>query len=199
MRTLIAGEGPTELGSLSNDPAYRFGSDGKPKSDGVILALLNQVAPGHFEVEDGLLWKHIRKYRAGRHRGAEQRNVMGLALYATERGFAAAVFARDRDRSSQRAEELELGLREANETFGVPIAGGVAEEALEAWLLALLDDTDAEKHENPKSVLAGRGIETVAAKVELVIQRGGGLMQGQKCAPSLEIWVDRVRELVASL
>jgi hypothetical protein len=197
MRTLIAGEGPTELGDFAKEGPYRAAGGNERPKEGVIEALLERVAPGCFRIADGLAWKRIVKYRAGAYRKAEERNVMGLALYVRERGFEAAVFTRDRDREIARGQAIERGISAANATFGSVLAGGVAVEAIEAWLLALLEDRKAESHSDPKGVLEARGVAVLEEKVDVVRSaERERLLQAELLAPSFASWASRVRALI---
>ena len=120
------------------------------------------------EVIDGVLWRRIRKYRAGGHRSAEVRNVLGLALLASERGLG-VVFLRDRDRDEERQAAIEDGIRSAGAAFPkVRVAGGCAVESIEAAGLWALGDRKAEEWTDPKAELARRGHTGVDALVDLL-------------------------------
>jgi hypothetical protein len=128
MGLLLVGEGRHEIGDWY---------DGRPtpgaRSPGVVEVLLRKVRPDGWEIEEALLWKSVRKYRPGGHRGAETRTVLGIVQRAAERDLAAVVFSRDRDSEKpegrRRESEVERGIAEARTVFpqGPPIAGGVAE------------------------------------------------------------------------
>jgi hypothetical protein len=186
MLTLLAGEGPTEIGGHARDPAY---PDERP---GVLFALLEALAPERYVVTDGVLWKSIRKYKAGEHRHAEERNVLGLALMGLERKCQAVVFTRDRDRNAAREKEIETAITAAKEKFRLAIVGGVAIEAIESWMLALLGDEKAEQHVDPKAELAKRGVSTVEDKVGVVRKEAGNFAEAQRRCPSLATWVARL-------
>ena len=137
MRVLLAGEGKTELGEWAKEPAYRD----QPPERGVLVALLDRVRADPFTVVDGILWTRIRKYRAGNHAASETRNVLGLALMARRARCDAVVFARDRDGSIVRQRDLEEGIQRAREEFAdLKLAGGIAIENIESWVLVLLGD-----------------------------------------------------------
>ena len=135
MKILIAGEGPTELGGWYAESMWRE----EPIARGVIEALLLRVCADGWRIVDGITWKRIRKYRAGQHRSAETRTILGLALDAKERGAAVVAFTRDRDGDLEREADIEAGIARAAELFSdMCIIGGAAREDTEAWILALL-------------------------------------------------------------
>lgn len=151
MKVLIAGEGPTELGRYFHARSYRAIDD-----VGVLEALLLKAYPNACAVDDGVVWKAIRKFRAGGHRGAETRAVIALAQRALEAGFDAVAFTRDRDRDVDREAEIARGIEDARKLFPhVHVGGSVAVEAIESWILGLLGDGKCESHARPKEQLAG--------------------------------------------
>jgi hypothetical protein len=186
MLTLLAGEGRTEIGGYAGDPAY---PDERP---GVLFALLETLAPGRYVVTKGVLWKSIRKYKAGQHRGAETRNVLGLALMGFDSDCQAVVFTRDRDRSAAREKEIEMAIKTATGMFSIAIVGGMAVEAIESWMLALLGDEKAEKHADPKAELAKRGVNTVEDKVRVVRQEAAKLDEAKRRSASFATWAARL-------
>jgi len=139
--------------------------------------------------------KSIRKFTAGGHRKAEEKNVMGLALYAKERGYRALIFTRDRDGRVKREEAIEAGITKAAAEFDVAIAGAVAVEAIEAWLLALLGDLKADQYNDPKTELDNRGYTTLDQKLELIDAHQGGLQRAEVSAFWLGMWSARVRAI----
>jgi hypothetical protein len=191
MRTLIAGEGLTELGDFVRTPSYRS----NPVVPGVLQALMELAAPGRFQIVDGVVWKSIRKFKAGEHRAPETRNVMGLALEAKERNCVAVVFARDRDRDRPREADVERGIQRAVEVFGVAVGGAVAVEALEAWLLALEGDSSAETYADPKAQLESAGAGSLDEKVDVVRSEGSRLREAGALSPSLATWTSRIQKI----
>lgn len=166
MKTFLGGEGPDDLGRWSKEPTYAEVSD----EVGVFEALLRRVVPAA-EIVGGHPWKRIPKYRVDRSiRAAEIQNVVGLTQLAWERGAEALVFARDRGRDEDREQDVNAGVEKAREKFpDMKIAGGMAIESLEGWVLAMLGDTRAEAHGRPKDVLAEQHqIRTREEKVRVV-------------------------------
>ncbi len=80
------------------------------------------------------------------------------------------MFARDRDRSEEREAEVEARIEEGATRFAeVAIVGGVATEAIEAWVLELLGDRMAHQHSRPRTPLADdHGVEGLARVVEII-------------------------------
>lgn len=142
MRIWLAGEGPTELGDWGNHPANRS----TPAALGLLEALLRQVRAEGWEVHGGIRWKDIIKVGVGAHRRAETRNVLGAALDALENGCDALVFVRDRDRDTAREATIERGVLEAKRELKLGVAGCLAVEAVEAWVLALRGEQWSEMH-----------------------------------------------------
>jgi hypothetical protein len=192
MKVFIAGEGPDELGDWARHPAYRP-TKREDYARGIIIALL---ARGGIDVEviDASLWKHIPKFRAGDHRHPETRTVLGLALRAEEKKCDALVFVRDRDRDEGREQDLEAGISDASARFSLTIAGGMAVEETEAWILALLGERGSERHADAKSTLATRHeIESCADMVEVI--DNADLTKLPDDAVSLRRWLERARAL----
>lgn len=154
-RVFLAGEGRTELGDWQNEPQYRA----NPPELGVLEALLlRRVGGGAFAVQEAIRWTKIPLYKAGDRRSPESRRIRGLAVRADEGGCDVLVFSRDRDGDEEREERVEQGIAEAVEQHAnLAIAGGVAVEMIEAWLLALLRERKSEELTDPKSRLRERG------------------------------------------
>lgn len=189
MKVLLAGEGSDELGSLAQEPPYR-----EPYEQGVLECLARRYA-SEIQVEDGVTWKRVRKYRAGNHLRAETRTVLGLALYADERKCT-LVFSRDRDGYEAREDEIEQGITEAQSLFpNLLIVGGTANEELESWILSLLGDAKAESYSDPKAKLAERGILPRAQKVD--VARASDLLNLPHGANSLRRWLERATKAFA--
>jgi hypothetical protein len=145
-------------------------------------------------------WKDIRKYRAGGHASAEERNVLGAALQAVEKGCRVVAFTRDRDGDVQRGKDVERGVATALQQHdsALFVAGGVAVEAIESWILSLRGQPGAEQLSNPKSRFnqafrENEGEGTTAQMVRVV----AGAELDQKTLPadgwSLRRWVAGAR------
>ena len=189
MRVLLAGEGKTDLGEWAKEPAYRT----EPGEQGVLTALLERIAKG-LTVVDGVVWKAIRKYRAGNHASAEERNVLGLALRALQTRCDALVFSRDRDGYPERERDVEAGIAKARDLSSkLEIVGGVAIENIEAWVLVLCGERGEElTGSRTKERLEVLGIATTRQKVDVVASAAlGNLPPG-----SLATWVDRARSVL---
>ena len=124
-RAFLAGEGRNELGTAAQTVQPNV------PVPGVLHALLHHVTQDPWELASAVQWKNIRKFQAGNHRSAEERNVRGAALMATESGADLLAFVRDRDKDKQRQKDIELGI---SKVTSVAVAGGVAIERLEDWI-----------------------------------------------------------------
>lgn len=196
MKVFLAGEGPTDLGE-------HFDVNSTLGVKGVLVALLDKIGFEH-EVVGAVPWKKIRSFRAGgsrrnvaRPKGFKRREhlaVLQLRLMAKERSDAEAViFMRDRDRNTARETDLEAGLAEAVASPGPPVAGGMAVEETEAWILAWLGDPKAERYPNPKLPLESEHqITTTDAMCAVIEDRPvPALDEGS----SLRRWLGRVKAL----
>ena len=162
---------------------------------GVLIALLERVDGSAFTVAEGTMWKKIRKYRAGKHASAEERNVLGLALQACETQCSALVFSRDRDGDVGRERKLERGIQRARELFpNLEMIGGVAVENIEAWILVLLGYPGERLSPNKtKPELEARGIATLDDKLAVVAKsRLDEVPPG-----SLRNWLENARDVFA--
>jgi len=200
-KILLSGEGRNELGGWANEPAYR-----DPSRIGVLEALLRKAASGGFRIGDAVVWKGIRKYRAGQHWGAETRAVLGLVLDAKERGFDAVAFTRDLDgekpEHEQRKTDVVRGIEEAPHTIedAPPIIGGLAVQRLESWILAMAGVTSTEQMKKAQvdRQLEALGIheKDTAAMVQATLRAD---IEGlPKDALSLRNWLDRARDVLSS-
>ncbi|MCK6685844.1 MAG: hypothetical protein L6R30_25895 [Thermoanaerobaculia bacterium] len=188
-KVFLAGEGRHELGGWFDLPPYRD-TDSSP---GVLETLLRKVAPeGDWQVGGAVVWKNIRSFKVGGHRTAESRKVLGAAQMAKEANCDVLAFTRDRDRSHERQRDVEVGMTEAGEELEV--AGGVAIENLDAWILALRGERESESLADPKSKLSERGIQTTEEKVEAV--QAADVRAIPPDAKSLQVWLDRAREVL---
>lgn len=162
----LSGEGSDDLGGWYDEPRYR--SD--PPRMGVIEALLRNVSKVDFTIVDARVWKRIRKFRAGNHAQPETRNVLGLMNEAEEARCDVLVFVRDQDGDDDRRASIEAGIRIACDgRFTPALVGGVAIQEIEAWVLALRGERNAESHADAKAVLRKKhSIMKCAEKVAAV-------------------------------
>jgi hypothetical protein len=193
MNVFLAGEGVDELGDWFHHPSYRVGRD----APGILESLLAHVSHDVI-VADGRAWKSIRKYKAGDYARPETRNVLGLALEASESDCDVLVFARDRDGDPDREVDIERGIGDAQLKFpNLRIAGCAAAQQIEAWILGLLKEAGSEKHKDSKTALASRyGIVSRQQKVAAVAAADVGQIPGD--AHSLLLWIDRARQAFGS-
>lgn len=199
-KILLAGEGKNELGGWVDPLPYR-----DPSRPGVLEALLRKVAPAAWEIRGVVIWKNIRKFRAGQHRGAEARAVLGLVQEAKERRFDAVVFTRDRDgekpEHEQRERDIAFGLEEAPSVFpgAPPIVGGLAVQRLESWVLALtgVKLTEPMKRVEVDRQLAAAGIPAKDTDAMVDAASHANLEALPDDARSLRQWLDRAREVLS--
>jgi hypothetical protein len=194
-KLLLAGEGPDELGRWFRERPYRQSARDGAEVPGILEALLAKLDLAPWEIADAVRWRdrRIPLYRTGERRAPETRRVLGLALLAEERHVEAVVFVRDRDGDEEREADIEAGVAQAPGLgLATPLAGGVAVEEIEAWILALLGDRDAESHARPKEKLAEKhGLRTRTQKVSVI--EAARLDQPTVHAPSLVRFLERVR------
>lgn len=191
IRLLLAGEGRNELGGLHGDPVYR--SQTEP---GVVAALLRKVKADGWEVAGTIEWKAIRKYRAGHRQSADRHNVLAAALEARERGCDGLVFVRDRDTHREREDDIEAGIAEA--IGDIPVAGGVAVEAIESWIRALSGEHRSETHRTPARDLGA--LLGAAPTTDLFVQvvERADLARLPADAESLHRWLGRARGVLGA-
>jgi len=180
IRVLVAGEGKDDIG------------DSYSGVEGVVQALLRCVDDGAWIFVRTRTWKSIRKFKAGEHRSAETRNVLGLLQDARDDKVHAIAFVRDRDGDAQRECEVAKGMDEVVKTGEFHVIGGVAIESIDAWVLACCGDHKAEGYKKPKAVLDEvHGVGTRASKVDRV--RSADPSTLPKTAKSLHAWLGRAR------
>lgn len=143
------------------------------------------------DVVDAAQWKHIRKYRAGDRASPERRNVLGVAAMARDVGAEVLVFVRDRDADASRGAEIDGAIPAAETINEIRVAGGVAIEEIEAWLLALLGQRGSEALSDAKAVLSKQGYDTLEQKLDII--DGCQLDRVPDDAGSLARWVERFR------
>lgn len=186
MKVFLSGEGPDDLGDWYRDRQNWH----KPPEMGIIEALLRVVDGDRFTVVDARIWKRIKKFKSGKHRRPETRNVLGLMLEAEERGCDLLVFVRDQDGYEDREADINEGVRLAREgNFTPDVVGGVAVQEIEAWILALLGERGSEAHADAKQELAERHrIVSLAEKVAVV--EGADIHRVPMDAVSLRDWLN---------
>lgn len=196
-RVFLAGEGPTELGGWAHEPEYRQPAATVVRR-GVIVALLARAWGGELTVVDAVLWKRIRKYRAGDHAAADERNVLGAAEHAVtsaRRSGAPLVlaFSRDRDRNRERERQVESGIVRARVLWPtLTLVGGCAVEEIEAWGLAVAGDQRPESVSDAKRVLAERigvGLDPFVERIDSAT--AVEMRRACERSPSLGQWMDR--------
>lgn len=200
MKIFLAGEGPNELGGWARTPAYR-----EPSPDrGVLEAILRRLQPTGWTVVGAQLWSRIRKYQAGGFATAEERNVRGVVLTASESGCDVVAFSRDRDRDAERERQIEA-IVDAIVTAAEPgqpfVIGGIAREALESWILSLRGMTDAEQTRQPKERLRNRLRDEnreLSTEEMVAIVNDCDLSAIPEGADSLRRWIDRGRQFFPS-
>lgn len=201
-RIVLGGEGPNELGGWCDQAPYRR----EPPDLGVLEALLRRVRPDGWIVVDAVIWSSIRKFRAGGHADAEERNVLGLVLRARERGADILSFTRDCDgdgpQHRRRRDSIERGIARANHEFpqGPVVVGGLAVRMIEAWMLALGGERRSEE-------MGRDGLEAGFRRLKLPLKSTPALVEHIEDADlgslppdavSLRNWLGRAHEVLSS-
>jgi hypothetical protein len=160
----------------------------------VLEALLEKVLPGGFEIVEHIQWSQIHRLRPGTATHGEAESIRRLALRARELGCHALVFVRDRDGDRARERTIEVAIAEherEKHPARTVIAGGVAVEKLEAWLLALDGVRGSEQEPDAAKALEQRGIplKHTGRMVDLVHRRKLG--NASEDAHSLWRWLRR--------
>lgn len=200
MKVVLGGEGPNELGGRANPPPYQ--NDER----GVLEALLRRVRPDGWQVIDAISWKRIRKFRAGGHADAEERNVRGLVLEARERGADVVAFSRDCDgdgpQHRQRIDSVAAGIAWVQENFpdGPTVIGGVAVRMLESWVLAAVGEhrTEELRREGLAAALKRHQIAEKDTEVMVTRVEAANLSMLPPDAISLRRWLERASAVLAS-
>jgi hypothetical protein len=190
VRVVLGGEGKTELGEWVKEPPFRE----QPGEKGVLVALLERVAGGEWTTVDGVQRSKIRKYRAGKHASAEERNVLGLALNAQRARCDTLVFSRDRDGFDARERDIEDGIRRVRDIFpDLSVVGGMAIENVESWILVALGARGEDlSSKDTKRELDGRfGVSSLQGKVDAI----AGASLEHLPPGSLHTWLERAREV----
>lgn len=186
-RIFLAGEGRNELGGWYYPRPYRT------KERGVLEILLQKIVPSGWAIKDAIVWSDIVKSSAGNHRKPETKNVLGAALKARELGCDVFIFSRDRDKRVAREKAIEAALEEISQDTRIAVAGGVAIEELESWVLSCTGHPRAESLSDAKSVAMEK-----FSKGSLAEQlQGADLDNLPEAAVSLHKWVARVRKVLS--
>lgn len=181
-QVFLAGEGRCDIGNAAANPSYAQSSE-----PGVVQALLDHALERNWQMVGAIAWKNIRKFRAGGHATAEERNVLGVAQMAREAKADLLVFVRDRDGDRQREKDIARAMAQID---GLQVVGGVAVESIEAWVIAICGDPKAETYSEPKDQLPNHDIACAADMVDLI--RSAGSKIASAPAPSLRHWLGQL-------
>lgn len=193
---LLAGEGKTELGGWGVHPSFR---EAKP-APGVLSAMLEKVSPSGWEIRHAVEWKQLTRYRANEPAlGKDELNTRALWLLATDHACDLIVFSRDRDRAVERAQAVASGRRSLDEKCagsGLQVIGGMAHECIEAWVLALAEETRTESlpSSRAKQRLAECGIDDVSAMVSAI--GAANMARVSPDADSLLQWLAQAKDVL---
>ena len=181
-RVYLAGEGRCDIGNAAAIPSYAESAE-----PGVVQALLDQFLHHNWEMAGAIAWKNIRKFRAGGHATAEERNVLGVAQMAREAKADLLVFVRDRDGDRQRETDI---VRAVARIEGLQVVGGVAVESIDAWVIAVCGDPKAETYGEPKQQLPRHAMHCAADMVDRIRMAGPDVATAP--APSLRRWLGQL-------
>ncbi|HEY2027664.1 MAG TPA: hypothetical protein VGH20_00515 [Myxococcales bacterium] len=185
----LAGEGRTELGGWSFARPYR-----SPTPEIAVLeALLRRVVPSGWVIKDAIVWKDIPKAKPGDFRKPETRNVLGAALKARESHCDVLVFSRDRDRGEAREHAIEAAIKEISANQTMKVAGGVAIEEIESWVLSCRGHAGAEGLRDAKAAAA----KDLFGKTLVEHLQDFNPDDLTADASSLRRWIDRVRKALS--
>jgi hypothetical protein len=202
-KVFIAGEGANELGGWFKESPWRKPAAHSPVEIGVLEALLRHIQREGWEIVDAVPWKNIRKFRADGHEHADKKNVEALILRAKEKGCDVVIFTRDRDKEVAREKAIQEGIRWAEkEIQDAPrVAGGVAIEETESWILALAGRARSQQmgEEQRKRALAELGVGEKSTTDMVRIIEKEGLGRIPRDAESLQTWLERVRKVLSTV
>jgi hypothetical protein len=193
IRVFLAGEGSSELGSRSGHEAYQ--TDDRP---GVLQCLLRTVAPDGWEIAGAIQWKNIRKLKVNAPDAGDARNVHAAALHARERAASVLAFTRDRDRKPERERDIERAIGVVETGDALRVAGGVAIENIEAWLLALAGEAGSESVRHPENEVGRLKLEAKRAEDYARHVAQHGIDKAPKDAQSLHQWLARARRALSA-
>jgi hypothetical protein len=153
IRVYLAGEGRSELGRFCDRPPY-FDPNG---AEGVLEALMKTLEAREWQVVAGTTWRHVPIFRVGGIHDAEAHRVCGHVQRALENNCSVLIFSRDRDGHGSMDDRIDAALSLCEHRFpALKVAGGLAKQKIEAWILLILGDRRAEEYADPASRLADR-------------------------------------------
>jgi hypothetical protein len=192
-QVFLAGEGTNELGSWSRESEYR--DDQVP---GVLETLLRKTKNDGWTIKDAVCWKNIRKFKAGAHRSAEEKNILGVCLMAIEKGCSIIALSRDADNVDQRKNDIDKGINKAREMYGTKI-GIVAEctvPCIEGWILAILGEPKTEQLSKVKAIskLIEKGVSKKCTEQMVTCIETADFDKVSKDAAGLRQWLDTAKK-----
>jgi hypothetical protein len=194
-KVFLGGEGRNELGSWDGHPAYQ--KSGEP---GIVEALLLRVQPQGWTVAGAMKWSTIRKFRVGEHGRAEERNVKALCLHAKERGCDVVAFVRDADGDSDRVQMILETIRNEEAIHaGLGIAGGVAVNVMEAWVLAMQGHAKSEDlgRTAAQTKLESQGVPSKDTVAMVRVVENFDLANLPEDAESLRKWMQKASDALS--
>lgn len=192
-RVFLASEGRNDLGGYARHKAYRADNTGKVQL-GVVEALMRQIQPDGWEIVDALPWRSIPKFQSGNGRSAETRTVLGAAAFARNLRCDTLIIARDRDGYVHRTADVEAGIAQAPTHFPIRVAGGIAIEKLEAWVLAIGGHHKSEGMREPDAKVATLKLDHTDAMTDHIAAHGRTKIPED--AKSLHAWLESVRQVL---
>ena len=202
LKVFLGGEGPNEMGGWYRELRWRERGNGAPMERGVLEALMLRFQPDGWEIVDAVPWKAIRKFRVGAYKHVDTQNILGMTLMAKERGCDVLVFSRDRDGDEERERAVETGIRQAsNEIEDAPrIAGGVAIEEVESWIIALAGRSRSQQmgENQRKRVLEELDVGDKSTTDMVRIVEQADLKRLPEDARSLRSWKERVQSALGT-
>jgi hypothetical protein len=195
-KVFLAGEGSNELGGWYNEAKDR----GDFPYPGILETLLKLINADGWVISDAKKWRKIRKFRAGEHRSAEERNVLGVCWEAIEKGCDTIAFTRDSDGHNERVVDVQKGIEFANALWSdrLVIIGGCAVPCIEGWVLAILGNRHTESLSRTRIealiIKAGIDPKKTAPMVEKIEQTD--LANIADDAHSLKSWLDTAQHVL---
>jgi hypothetical protein len=195
-KVFLAGEGPNELGGFAHKIEYRN------EEPGILEILLRKVKAEGWMICGAKSWKEIKKYRAGEHLSAEERNVLGICYEAKRNGYDVIAFSRDSDGKRERVTDIQNGIQSATLLWPdqLGIIGGCAVPCIEGWVLAILGNrhTESSSRARIEAQIIDSGIKPkkTTEMVEKIEQHGLANVPDDAC--SLTDWLESAREKLSS-
>jgi hypothetical protein len=195
-KVFLAGEGSNELGGWANKIEYRT------EEPGILEILLRKVKAEGWMICGAKTWKEIKKYRAGEHRSAEERNILGICYEAQKNGYDVITFSRDSDGNRERVADIQKGIQSATLLWSdrLGIIGGCAIPCIEGWILAIagIKDTESSSRTKIETRIIELGIHLkntteMVAKIEEC-----GIDAIAADAHSLISWIETARDKLPS-